>query len=102
MISEEDVRRELSEVWDPELMMDIVNLGLVYDVQVREQGRSVYVLMTLTAMGCPAFDTMRDDIRRRLTTLSGVEEVTVELTFNPPWTKDRMSEEAKTIFRYLF
>ncbi|KEO82874.1 metal-sulfur cluster assembly factor [Tumebacillus flagellatus] len=102
MITEADVRRELLEVWDPELMMDIVNLGLVYDVQVREQGRRVLVVMTLTAMGCPAFDSMRDDIVSRVSTLPGVESVDVELTFSPPWSKELMSDEAKTIFRYLF
>jgi metal-sulfur cluster biosynthetic enzyme len=102
VITEDDVRNELSEVWDPELMMDIVNLGLVYEVQVLEAGSRVRVVMTLTAMGCPAFDSMKDDIVSRVSALPGVENVDVELTFSPPWSKDLMSEEAKTIFRYLF
>jgi metal-sulfur cluster biosynthetic enzyme len=102
VIREEDVRRELLEVWDPELMMDIVNLGLVYDVQVQEAGRKVYVLMTLTAIGCPAFESMKEDIVSRVCALPGVEQVQVDLTFTPPWSKERMSEEAQTVFRYLF
>ncbi|PWK13186.1 metal-sulfur cluster assembly factor [Tumebacillus permanentifrigoris] len=102
MISAEDVYKHLLEVWDPELMMDIVNLGLVYDVQVQEAGRKVSVLMTLTARGCPAFESMREEIITRVSTLPGVEEVVVDLTFIPPWTKERMSEAAQTVFRYLF
>ncbi|HEU4964560.1 MAG TPA: metal-sulfur cluster assembly factor [Bacilli bacterium] len=101
MITAEQVRERLEEVLDPELMIDIVNLGLIYDITVAEDGRLVTILMTLTTMGCPAFESMRQEIVERIETL-GVEQVNVHLTFDPPWSKERMSEEAQTIFRYLF
>jgi metal-sulfur cluster biosynthetic enzyme len=102
MVTAETVREQLLDVLDPELMIDIVNLGLVYDIDVTEAGDVVRVVMTLTTMGCPAFDGLRDEIVERVKKLPGVEAVAVELTFDPPWSKERMSEEAKILFKYLF
>ncbi|MGZ4122981.1 MAG: metal-sulfur cluster assembly factor [Tumebacillaceae bacterium] len=102
MVTVEQVREQLLDVYDPELMMDIVNLGLVYDIEIEEQGRKVTIVMTLTSMGCPAFGGIQSEIVSLVGTLPGVEDVEVLLTFDPPWSKERMSDEAKTIFKYLF
>lgn len=92
----------LSEVLDPEIQIDIVNLGMIYGVDISEDGRQVTVRMTLTTMGCPAYDMLRDDIIDRVGSFEGVETVDIDLTFDPPWDKEMMSEEAKLVFKYLF
>jgi metal-sulfur cluster biosynthetic enzyme len=92
-------REELIEVMrgveDPELGMDIVDLGLLYDVEVA--GPRVKVLYSLTSMGCPAGPMIEGDIRAAAESVEGVEAVETELTFDPPWTPERMSEDAKFI-----
>ncbi|MCF8566076.1 metal-sulfur cluster assembly factor [Alicyclobacillus tolerans] len=102
MVTEELVRGILTDVLDPEIQIDIVNLGMVYNVDISEDGKNVTVLVTLTTMGCPLFDDIKDQIIDRVGELPGVENVEVELTFDPPWSKEMMSEEAKLVFRYLF
>ncbi|MBX5476126.1 MAG: DUF59 domain-containing protein [Clostridia bacterium] len=93
MATEQDVMEALSEVYDPELGMNIVELGLVYDVDIRSE-KSVKVTMTLTAPGCPLAGTIDVQVRAALMAL-GFEDVDVEIVFDPPWTPDRMSDEAK-------
>jgi metal-sulfur cluster biosynthetic enzyme len=78
--------------------MDIVDLGLLYDVEV--EGPKVKVTYTLTSMGCPAGAMIQEDIDRVVRELEGVEDVESELTFEPPWTPDRMSEDAKFILGF--
>ena len=78
--------------------MDIVDLGLLYDVEV--DGPKVKVTYTLTSMGCPAGAMIQEDIDRVVRELDGVEDVQSELTFEPPWTPDRMSEDAKFILGF--
>jgi len=78
--------------------MDIVDLGLLYDVEV--DGPKVKVTYTLTSMGCPAGAMIQEDIDRVVRELDGVEDVESELTFEPPWTPDRMSEDAKFILGF--
>lgn len=102
MVNEELVRGILSDVLDPEIQIDIVNLGMVYGVDISPDGHQVKVIMTLTTMGCPAYDSIHDEIVAKIKALPDVEEAEVELTFNPPWDKEMMSEEAKMVFRYLF
>lgn len=85
---------QLKNVPDPELGISIVDLGLVYDVKINNKG-NVDVLMTLTTMGCPLFDLIADPVRSELKKLKGVKDVNVELTFEPPWSPEKMSEEAK-------
>lgn len=102
MVTKDQVMAVLSEVMDPEIQIDIVNLGMVYGVDISEDGHNVTVTMTLTAMGCPAYDMLRDDIIDRVGSFEGVETVDVNLTFDPPWDKEMMSEEAKLVFKYLF
>jgi len=85
----------MRQVEDPELGMDIVDLGLLYDVEVT--GPRVKILYSLTSMGCPAGPMIEQDIRAVAESIDGVEAVDTELTFDPPWTPDRMSEDAKFI-----
>ena len=84
----------LKKVPDPELGISIVDLGLIYEVKADKKG-VVEVLMTLTTMGCPLFDLIRDPLEVELYKIAGVKKVNVNLTFEPPWSVERMSEEAK-------
>jgi len=96
--TKEDVIEALREVEDPELGMDIVELGLMYDVEV--EGPRVKVIHSLTSMGCPAGPMIQENIHSVAAALPGVEDVEVELTWEPPWTPDRMSEDAKFILGF--
>jgi metal-sulfur cluster biosynthetic enzyme len=96
--SREAVIEALHQVEDPELGMDIVDLGLLYDVEV--EGPKVKVSYTLTSMGCPAGAMIQEDIDRVVSELDGVEDVQSELTFDPPWSPERMSEDAKFILGF--
>ena len=98
MPTRDEVVEALHQVEDPELGMDIVDLGLLYDVDV--EGPKVRVSYTLTSMGCPAGVMIQEDIDRVVRELDGVEDVESELTFEPPWTPDRMSEDAKFILGF--
>ncbi len=98
MPSREDVVEALREVEDPELGMDIVELGLFYDAE--GEGAKVKVQYTLTSMGCPAGAMIQEDIERVLRQIPGVEDVEPELTFDPPWTPDKMSDDAKFILGF--
>ena len=98
MVGKDDVVEALHGVEDPELGMDIVELGLLYDVEV--EGPEVKVIYTLTSMGCPAGQMIEEDIDRFVRELPGVDEVKPELTFEPPWSPERMSEDAKFILGF--
>ena len=95
MPNREEVIEAMRQVEDPELGMDIVDLGLLYDVDVR--GPRVKVTYSLTSMGCPAGPLIEQDIVAVARSLEGVEDVETELTFDPPWTPEKMSEDAKFI-----
>ena len=84
----------LELVIDPELGVDIVNLGLVYNVEMDGEGKTT-VTMTLTSMGCPLAGTIVDQVKRALIDIPEVNEVEVNIVFNPPWTRDMMSRYAK-------
>lgn len=94
MPTREDVEAVLKTIPDPEIGVSLVDLGLVYEVTVDGEG-NVKVLMTLTSIGCPLFDQIAGPIREKVGALDGVKVVDVELTFEPPWSMDRMSPEAK-------
>ena len=97
-VTKEDVVEALRQVEDPELGMDIVDLGLLYDVEV--EGQKIKVIHSLTSMGCPAGPMIQEDIHNAAASVEGVEEVEVELTFDPPWTPDKMSDDAKFILGF--
>lgn len=98
MPTREDVMEALREVEDPELGMDIVELGLLYDVEVDDA--NVKVVHSLTSMGCPAGPMIQEGIYEAVQRVPGVEGVEVELTWEPPWTPERMSEDAKFILGF--
>lgn len=87
----------LEEVHDPEFPMSVVDLGLIYGIT--REGDRVQVKVTFTAMGCPAMDMILDDIRERLKRESGVNQVDIEIVWDPPWNKSRLSERARELMR---
>ena len=93
MLTKQVITKKLKSVLDPELNISIVELGLIYDVKIKKA--DVEILMTLTTMGCPLFDLIRDPLEVELYKIAGVKKVNVNLTFEPPWSVGRMSEEAK-------
>jgi metal-sulfur cluster biosynthetic enzyme len=92
-VREEDVVEVLRECYDPEIPVNIIDLGLVYDVKI--QPERVDVKMTLTALGCPMAGEVMTDVRDHLLQLNGIKDAGVELTYEPPWTPERMSEDAR-------
>src|ERR687892_241106 len=88
MVTEKDVRRALRKVKDPELNLDLVVLGLVYDVEIQET--FVRATISLTSPFCPVAGQIVDDARAAIEAIEGVENADVELTFSPPWTPDRI------------
>ena len=98
MATKEEVVAALRMVEDPELGMDIVDLGLMYDVEL-DNGK-VKVVHTLTSMGCPVGPMIQQQIDDVVRALPGVEDVEVELTWDPPWTPEKMSDDAKFILGF--
>lgn len=86
------VLQQLRTVFDPELGINVVDLGLIYDLQISDG--NIYILMTLTTPGCPLHDSIVGGVKRALENIDGIHDVKVEVTWNPPWTPERMSEEA--------
>lgn len=85
----------ISEVYDPEIPVNIYELGLIYGVEIDEATGNVNIRMTLTSPACPVAESLPLDVRRTAGTVPGVNEVEVDLTFEPPWTPDLMSDDAK-------
>jgi metal-sulfur cluster biosynthetic enzyme len=98
MPTKQQVFDALRAVEDPELGMDIVELGLVYDVEV--EGPKVKVIHTLTSMGCPVGPMIQENINEIARAMPEVEDVEVELTWDPPWSPEKMSEDAKFILGF--
>ena len=98
MPSQEEVVEALRQVEDPELGMDIVELGLLYDVEV--EGPKVKVIHTLTSMGCPVGPMIQENIDQIARSMPEVEDVEVELTWDPPWSPEKMSDDAKFILGF--
>jgi metal-sulfur cluster biosynthetic enzyme len=96
--TKEDVVEALRAVEDPELGMDIVELGLLYDVEV--EGPKVKVIHTLTSMGCPVGPMIQENIDQIARSMADVEDVEVELTWDPPWSPEKMSDDAKFILGF--
>mgnify|MGYP001559068325 FL=1 len=92
-VTEEDVLEALKTVYDPEIPINVVDLGLVYEVKVN--GGNVYVQMTLTAPGCGMGPHIAQQAEWAVADVEGVEDVQIEMVFDPPWSPDRISEEAK-------
>jgi FeS assembly SUF system protein len=90
----EKVVKVLKTIYDPEIPVDIYELGLIYDVMINEDNE-VKVLMTLTSPNCPVAESLPKEVEDKVKSIDNVKDAEVEITFDPPWTKDLMSEEAK-------
>lgn len=90
----EKIVKVLKTIFDPEIPVDIYELGLIYDVFVNED-HGVKILMTLTTPNCPVAETLPVEVEEKVKSINEVNDAEVEITFDPPWTKDLMSEEAK-------
>ena len=97
---EEKIVAMLKTVYDPEIPVDVYDLGLIYKIDVSDNGEAV-LDMTLTAPNCPAADFIMEDIRQKVESVEGVTSATINLVFEPEWDKDMMSEEAKLELGFL-
>ncbi len=95
-----EIIAKLKTVYDPEIPVDIYELGLIYEITVEENG-NVKILMTLTSPNCPAAEEIPADIENKVKSLEQVKELNVQITFDPPWDKDMMSEEAQLELGFL-
>ena len=96
----EKIIKVLKTIFDPEIPVDIYELGLIYDVFVNEDF-DAKVLMTLTSPNCPVAESLPAEVEQKVKSIKGTNQVEVEMTFDPPWTKDLMSEEAKLELGFL-
>ena len=96
----EKIVRVLKTIFDPEIPVDIYELGLIYDVFVNEDN-DVKILKTLTTPNCPVAESLPQEVKEKVRELDEVNEVELELTFDPPWTRDLISEEAKLELGFL-
>lgn len=105
--SEEEMRvvnrtiEMLRTVYDPEIPVNVYDLGLIYKIDYDLSDKTLHVDMTLTAPGCPAADFILEDVRQKLLSVEGPEKVDLQLVFEPQWTQDMMSEEAKLELGFL-
>jgi FeS assembly SUF system protein len=99
-ILERDVIDMIRTCYDPEIPVNIYELGLIYGVTINEE-RDVHVLMTLTSPSCPVAETLPPDVEQKIAGVEGVKSAKVEITFEPPWEQSMMSEEAKLELGFL-
>lgn len=97
---EETIIKVLKTIYDPEIPVDIFELGLIYEVRI-DNDNKVKVIMTLTSPNCPVAESMPQEVKDKVAGIEGVQEVDLELTFDPPWDKDMMSEEAQLELGFL-
>ena len=94
-----EVIKKLSTIKDPELGINIYDLGLIYDIKI-DEGNNVNITMTLTTVNCPVADSFPLDIAKNITSLENTGQVKVKLTFDPPWNKNMMSDDARLALGY--
>ncbi|WP_406661726.1 metal-sulfur cluster assembly factor [Methanolobus sp. ZRKC3] len=93
MVTEKEVMDVLRECYDPEIPINIVDMGFVREINIEDE--KVHIKLTLTSPGCPMHGVIGDDVRQKVLTLKGVKDVEVEFVFDSPWTTDDLSEETK-------
>lgn len=98
---QERVIEVLRTVFDPEIPVNIYDLGLIYRIELSDDGKELAVDMTLTAPNCPAADFIMEDVRQKLETIDGIAKVDLQLVFEPEWTKEMMSDEAKVELGFI-
>ncbi len=104
-LNKETLTREiiavLKTIYDPEIPVDIYELGLIYDVFIHQEKKAVKIVMTLTTPNCPVAESLPQEVETKIGNIPGIEEVNLELTFEPPWTQDLMSDEAKLALGFM-
>ena len=93
-IKEKDIVNKMKEVFDPEIPVNIYDLGLIYEIKIDEE-KKVEIIMTLTSPNCPVAETLPIDVSQKIKNLNGMKSLAVYLTFDPPWDQNMMSEDAK-------
>ena len=93
-VKKEDIINQLKEVFDPEIPVNIYDLGLIYEIKINDE-KKVKIEMTLTSPNCPVAESLPQEVSQKIKKLGGMESLAVYLTFDPPWDKDMMSEDAK-------
>ncbi|MCX7744591.1 MAG: SUF system Fe-S cluster assembly protein [Flavobacteriales bacterium] len=103
-IDKEELQKQIiakiKTIYDPEIPVDIYELGLIYDIDVNDEG-NVHIVMTLTSPNCPSAEQIPQEVEEKTKKVEGVKDVKVQLTFDPPWDKDMMSEEAQLELGFL-
>ncbi len=99
-VTGEQVRASLKQCMDPEIPISIVDLGLIYGIDISEKN-DVNIKMTMTTKGCPLHETMVDDVKRYTRKVSGVNNVNVDIVWDPPWSMDKISDEAKSMMKNM-
>jgi FeS assembly SUF system protein len=90
---EGEVIKVIKTIFDPEIPVNIYDLGLIYEIDVNEEGKA-RIVMTLTSPNCPVAESLPEEVHEKVATIAGITSVDLNLTFDPPWTKDMLSEEA--------
>tara|TARA_B100000408_G_C10261081_1_gene207706 strand:+ start:89 stop:457 length:369 start_codon:yes stop_codon:yes gene_type:complete len=93
-IKKEDIVNQMKEVFDPEIPVNIYDLGLIYEIKIDEE-KKVEIIMTLTSPNCPVAESLPQEVSQKIKNLNGMKSLAVYLTFDPPWDKNMMSEDAK-------
>jgi FeS assembly SUF system protein len=103
-IDKEELQKQIiakiKTIYDPEIPVDVYELGLIYDIDINDDG-DVHIVMTLTSPNCPSAEQIPQEVEEKTKSVEGVKEVKVQLTFDPPWDKDMMSEEAQLELGFL-
>ena len=95
----DEIKKKLSTIKDPELGINIYDLGLIYDINI-DKGNNVKIIMTLTTVNCPVADSFPLDVAKNISSLENIGQVKVKLTFDPPWNKNMMSDDARLALGY--
>lgn len=99
MVTEQQIIEKLKECMDPEIPVDIWNLGLIYDIQIKDSNvtdkQDVAIIMTLTVPGCPMVKHIKEDVQSKLSSLEGMNDIAIDITFDPKWNTNMISAEAR-------